>query len=162
MMGEQVVGIIPAAQTKVSFFASKTYALVFTTHRLILAEGTKELISAEVARAREAAKVGGSGLFGQVGAQLRAGSSWGMQFAGADPDAILGQVPTNQAYAPSEIRELKVDRKTRTVGGDDGIDQDYLKVTLETRDGKRTFDTGAEMPKVDDARRMAAWFMGPR
>jgi hypothetical protein len=162
MQGEQVVGVIPAAQAKVSFFSSKTYALVFTTHRLILAEGTKELMGAEITRAREAAKAGGGSVFGQIGAQLKAGSSWGVQFLGTDPDAVLAQVPTNAAYAPSEIRELKVDRKTRTVGGDDGVDQEYLKVTLETRDGKRTFETGSEMPKVDDARRMVTWFMGPR
>lgn len=162
MQGEQVVGIIPAAQTKVSFLSSKTFALVFTTHRLILAEGTKELIAAEVARAREAAKAGGGNVFGQVGAQLRAGSSWGTQFAGADPDAILAQVPGNVAYAPADIRELKVDRKTRTVGGDEGIDADYLKVTLETRDGKKTYETGSETPKLDEARRLVAWFMGPR
>ena len=162
MQGEQVVGIIPAAQTKVSFLSSKTYALVFTTHRLILAEGTKELIGAEVARAREAAKAGGGNVFGQVGAQLKAGSSWGMQFAGADPDAILAQSPGNLAYAPANIRELKVDRKTRTVGGEDGIDADYLKVTIETRDGKKTYETGSETPKLDDARRLVAWFMGLR
>jgi hypothetical protein len=162
MDGEQVVGIIPAAQTKVSFLASKTYALVFTTHRLILAEGTKELVAAEVARAREDAKASGSNVFGRVGAQLRASSSWGTQFAGADPDAILAQVPGNAAYAPGDIRELKVDRKTRTIGGEDGQDVEYLKVTLETRDGKRTFETGSETPKVDEARRLVAWFMGPR
>jgi hypothetical protein len=162
MQGEQVVGIIPAAQTKVSFLSSKTYALVFTTHRLILAEGTKELVSAEVARAREAAKAGGSNVFGQVGAQLKAGASWGLQFAAADPDAVLAQVPGNLAYAPADIRELKVDRKTRTIGGEDGQDVEFLKVTLETRDGKKTFETGSEVPKVDDARRMVAWFMGPR
>lgn len=162
MDGERVVGIIPAAQTKVSFFASKTYALVFTTHRLILAEGTKELIAAEVARAREAAKAGGGNVFTQVGAQLKSGSSWGMQFVGADPDAILAQVPTNVAYAPAAIRELKVDRKTRTVGGDEGMDQQFLKVTLETPEGKRTFETGSEVPSQDEARRMVAWFMGPR
>lgn len=162
MQGEQVVGVIPAAQTKVSFFASKTYALVFTTHRLILAEGTRELVAAEVARAKEAAKAGGSSVFGQVGAQLKAGSSFGVQYAGADPDAILAQVPGNTALAPADIRELKVDRKTRTIGGEDGVDQEYLKVTLQTRDGKRTFETGSEVPPVDEARRMAAWFMGPR
>jgi hypothetical protein len=162
MHGEQVVGVIPAAQTKVSFLSSKTCALVFTTHRLILAEGTKELVAAEIARARDAAKAGGSNVFGQVGAQLRAGSSWGLQFAGADPDAILAQVPGNVAYTPADIREIKVDRKTRTIGGEDGQDVEYLKVTLETRDGKRTFETGSETPKVDDARRMVAWFMGPR
>ncbi len=162
MQGEQVVGVIPAAQTKVSFLSSKTYALVFTTHRLILAEGTRELVSAEVARARDAAKAGGSNVFGQVGAQLKAGSSWGLQFVGADPEGILAQVPGNLAYAPADIRELKVDRKTRTIGGDDGQDVEYLKVTLETRDGKRTFETGSETPPVDDARRMVAWFLGPR
>jgi hypothetical protein len=162
MQGEQVVGVIPAAQAKVSFFSSKTYALVFTAHRLILAEGTKELVAAEVARAKEAAKTGGSNVFGQVGAQLKAGSSFGMQYVGADPDAILAQVPGNTAYAPADIRELKVDRKTRTVGGEDGVDQEFLKVTLETRDGKRTFETGTEVPPVDEARRMVAWFMGPR
>lgn len=162
MQGEQVVGVIPAAQTKVSFLSSKTYALVFTTHRLILAEGTKELVSAEIARAREAAKAEGRGVIGRVGAQLKAGSSWGMQFLGADPDAVLAQAPGNVAYGPADIRAMKVDRKTRTIGGDDGIDAEFLKITLETRDGKRTFETGSERPPVEEARRLVATFLGPR
>lgn len=162
MNGEQVVGVIPAARTKTSFFGSKMYALVFTTHRLILAEGTKELVAAEITRAREAAKAGGSGLFGQIGAQMRSSSSWGLHLMGTDPEAILAQAAGNVAYAPADIHGFKVDRKTRTIGGDDGVDQEYLKITLETRDGKRTYETGSEVPNVDEARRMVAWFMGPR
>jgi hypothetical protein len=162
MQGEQVVGVIPLARTKTGFFSSKAYTLVFTTSRLILAEARKDLVDAEVARSRAAAKAGGSGFLGQVGAQVKASNRYGMHYAGWDPEAILAETPSNVALAPPEIRALKVDRKSRGVGSDDDIQQDYLHVTLETAAGKRVYDTDAEIPDLAQARGLVAALLGPR
>jgi hypothetical protein len=162
MQGEQVVGIIPLAHTKTGFFSSKAYTLVFTTYRLILAEARKELVDAEVARSRAAAKAGGSGFLGQIGAQIKASNRFGMHYASWDPDAILAETASNVALAPPEIRVLKVDRKSRSVGTDDDIEQEYLHITLETASGKRTYDTDAEEPDVTAARSLVAGLLGPR
>ena len=152
MQGEQVVGVIPLARTKTGFFSSKAYTLVFTTYRLILAEARKDLVEAEAARMRAAAKAGGSGFLGQIGAQIKASNRFGQHYLGWDPDAILGETATNTALVPPEIRVLKVERKSRSVGTDDDIEQDYLRITLETAAGKRTFDTDADQPDLAEAR----------
>jgi len=163
MQGEQVVGVIPMARTKTGMFSTKAYTLVFTTHRLILAEARSDLVKAEIERSRAAAKEGGSGFLGQWGAQIKAGNAFGLHYMGVDPDAILAETPGNTAVVPQEIRQLKVDRKSRSSGGgDDDFEREYLHVTLETAADKRTYDTDAEQPKLDDARAMAAWFTGPR
>jgi hypothetical protein len=162
MQGEQVVGIIPLARTKTGFFSSKAYTLVFTTHRLILAEARKDLVDAEIARARAEAKAGGSGFLGQVGAQVKVSNRFGMHYAGWDPDSILAETPSNAAFGPADIRALKVDRRSRGVGSDDDIQQDYLHVTLETAAGKRTYDTDFEIPEIAAARALVAALLGPR
>ncbi len=162
MQGEQIVGIIPMARTKTGFFSSKAYTLVFTSYRLILAEARKELVDAEIARSRAAAKAGGSGFLGQIGAQIKASNRFGQHYAGWDPDAILAETAANVAFAPPEIRVLKVDRKSRSVGTDDDIEQEYLHITLETAGGKRTYDTDAEEPDVAVARALVTGLLGPR
>jgi hypothetical protein len=162
MQGEQVVGVIPLARTKTGFFSSKAYTLVFTTYRLILAEARRDLVDAEVARMRAAAKAGGSGFLGQIGAQIKASNRFGQHYLGWDPDAILAETASNTALVPPEIRVLKVDRKSRSVGSDDDIEQDYLRITLETAAGKRTFDTDAEQPDLAEARALVDRLLGAR
>jgi hypothetical protein len=161
MVDEKVVGVIPTARIKTGFFSSKAYSLVFTDRRLILAEMTKELLSAEIERSRAAAKEQGGGFFSQWGAQLKTSFSFGAQYFGADPATILAETPGNSALAPGDVRSLKVERKTRNAGADDEVEQVFLKVTIETATGKQTYETDSERPKVEDARAMAASVFGP-
>jgi hypothetical protein len=162
MQGEQVVGVIPLARTKTGFFSSKAYTLVFTNYRLIIAEARKDLVDAEVARSRAVAKAGGSGFLGQIGAQIKASNTFGRHYMAWDPDSILAETPSNTALAPPEIRGLKVDRKSRNVGSDDDFEQEYLRITLETASGKRTYDTDAEQPDLAEARLLVDRLLGAR
>ena len=161
MSDETVVGVIPTARIKTGFFSSKTFTLVFTDRRLILAEATKELVNAETERAKAAAKETGGSSFSQWSAQLTSGSSFGTHYVGTDPLAVLAESPGNSALGPGDVRTLKVERKTRNVGGDDGVDVQFLKVTIETATGKQTYETDDEKPKLDEAHSLAASVFGP-
>lgn len=161
MDGERVVGVIALARTKTGMFSSKAYTLVFTTHRLLLAEMTKAATVAEVERSRARAKEGGSGFFGQWGAQLKSSTSFGQHYLSWDPEAVLAETPGNVAVSPAEIRSVTVDRKTRSQGVSDDADfVPYLRVTVETGGWKRTFDTDAEHPSRDEARAMVTALLG--
>ena len=162
MTDETVIGVIPTARIKTGFFSSKAYTLVFTDRRLILAEMTKDLVNAQIERSRAAAKEQGGGFLSQWGAQLKSSFSFGSQYRGADPAAILAETPGNSALGPADVRSIKIERKTRSSGSDDDVtEQQFLKITVETAAGKQTYDTDAEKPKLDEARAMAAAVFGP-
>jgi hypothetical protein len=161
MDGERVVGVIPIARTKTGMFSTKAYTLVFTTHRLILAEMTKAAVSEQTERARSAAKGEGKGRMGQLGAQLRSSAAFGFHYLEFDPDAVLAETPGNAEITPTEIRSMTIERKSRSAGaGDDAIDVSYLKVTLDSPAGKRTFDTDHEHPGLEQARALVAGLIG--
>jgi hypothetical protein len=157
---EQVVGVIPMAHAKTGMFSSKAFTLVFTTHRLIVAEARKDLVKEQVERSRAEARNAGSGTLGQWGAHVKASNQFGAHYLGWDPEAILAETPGNVAVTPGEVRGFKVDRRSHSTGGDDGVDLEYLHVTLETAGGKRTYDTDLEHPNLDQARALVAAFTG--
>lgn len=161
MFNEGVIGIIPNARIKTGMFSTKMYTLVFTNQRLILAEATKDLVNAQIEQARAAAKAQGGGFFAQWGAQLKSGFRFGQHYLGMPPGAILAETPGNGALAPADVRELKIERKTRNAASDDGFEQDFLKITIEATTGKHVFETDGEQPKRDEARGMAASVFGP-
>lgn len=163
MEPERIVGVIPQARTKTGMFSSKQYTLVFTTHRLLMAEVTKAATTAATEQARNRARETGSGFMGQWGAQLSSAVSFGQHYLAWTPEAILAETPGNGALTPAEIRSLTVDRKARTVGaGDDADSENYLRITIETAAWKRTFDTDHEHPSRDEARALVAALIGAR
>jgi hypothetical protein len=161
MTDEMVIGIIPTARIKTGFFSSKAFTLVFTNRRLILAEMTKDLVNAQIERSRAGAKEQGGGFLSQWSAQLKSSFSFGSHYMGADPAAILAESAGNSALGPSDVRSMKIERKTRNAGSDDDFEQQFLKITIETAAGKHTYETDAEKPKLDEARGIAASVFGP-
>jgi hypothetical protein len=161
MDGERTVGIIPIARTKAGMFSTRAYTLVFTTHRLILAEMTRQAVSAQVERSRAEAKGDGKGLMGQWGARLKSSATFGSQYLELDPEAVLAETPGNTAITPPEIRSMAVERKSRSAGaGDDTVDVSYLRVTVDTTAGRRSFDTDHEHPGLDEARALVTGLIG--
>jgi hypothetical protein len=161
MDGERMVGVIPIARTRAGMFSTRAYTLVFTTHRLILAEMTKQAVSAQVERCRALAKGGGRGVTGEWGAQLRSTAAFGSHYLDIDPEAVLAETPGNTAITPQEIRSMAVDRSTRSGGaGGDALDTPFLRVTLDTTAGRRTFETDHEHPGLDEARALVAGLIG--
>jgi hypothetical protein len=160
MTDETVIGLIPTARIKTGLFSSKAYTLVFTDRRLLLAEMTKQLVTAETERARAAAKEQGGGRLSQWSAQLKTSVAFGAQYLGADPAAILAETPGNVALNPGDVRSIRIERKTRNAGSED-LEQLHLRITIETAAGKQTYDTDGEKPELDEARAMAAPAFGP-
>jgi hypothetical protein len=160
MLAEQVVGVIPGARIKTGLFSSKVYTFVFTDRRLILAEMTDDVYKHAVAAARSGAAASGAGFFGKWAAQMKAGFSFGQQYLGMDPGAILAETPGNSALAAGNIRQLRIERKERSGGSDNDVEQPYLRITLETAAEKRTFETQFERPGLDEARAIADRLLG--
>jgi hypothetical protein len=157
MEGERVTGIVTGAKLKTGLLSSKTYTLVFTDRRLILAETTKAVASANVEAARSASKAEGKGWMGQWGAQMKAAFAFGAQYFEMDPDAIVAETPGNPVVTQADVARFKVDRKMRSNGDDD---QPYLRITIEGPAGKREFKTGSDEPSEQAVRAMAAGVFG--
>jgi hypothetical protein len=116
-----------------------------------------------VERSRARARGDGKGLTGQWAAQLRSGATFGSHYLELDADAVLAETPGNAAITPPEIRSMTVERNSRSAGaGDDTLDVSYLRVTVDTTAGKRTFDTDHEHPGLEQARALVAGLIGHR
>ena len=155
---ERVTGVIPLARTKTGMFSTKTYTLVVTDRRLIMAEATSAVMKDVAEDARASKKAEGGGFFSQWGAQIAASIHYADRYLALSPDAIAAETPGNIVLAPSDVRAVKVERKTDRE--EDKPDRDYLRVTIETTSGKRTFDTDNEDPRADDARALLASLFG--
>jgi hypothetical protein len=61
------------------------------------------------------------------------------------------------------VHHASVERKSRTAGaGDDTLDVSYLRVTVDTTAGRRSFDTDHEHPGLDEARALVTGLIGHR
>jgi hypothetical protein len=149
---ETIIGVIPSAKTKTGMFSTAAYTLVVTNYRLIFARMTNDLVKQNTERVRAEAKAGGAGFFGQWGAQLKAAFAFAQRYMAMHPEAILAESPGNTFIAPSQVRQLKVERKWRSAGGDDDNSQAYLHIIIETTAGKTSYDTDGETPGVNDAK----------
>ena len=161
MQAESVIGVIPNARIKVSMFSTKCYTLVFTNYRLLIAEATKDVVTAQVEMARAQAKAQGGGFFSQWGAQLKASVGFAEHYRAMTPDQVLAESPGNGALNPADVRELRFESKSKDVGDDDApVHQEFLKITLVTGGGKKEFNTDTEDPNINQARAMAASVFG--
>ena len=149
---EVVIGVIPSAKTKTGMFSTAAYTLVVTNYRLIFARMTNDLVKQNTERVRAEAKAGGAGFFGQWGAPLKAAFAFAQRYLAMEPAAILAESPGNGFVDPSQVRQLKVERKWCSAGSDDDNSQAYLRIIIETTAGKTTYDTDGETPNVNDTK----------
>jgi hypothetical protein len=157
--GESVVGVIPNARMKTGMLKSECWFLVVTTHRLLGAHVTDELMKHVVEQARAQAKASGSGFFGQWGAQLKVSFGMAQRFLAMDPEAIIRETPGNWALYPGQVSWIKVEDKTRQQGDDNEID--YLRVTIATPGGQGTYDTDGNSPNRRQAQELLYRIFGP-
>lgn len=158
--GEQILGVIPSAQIKTGMFSKKTYTLVVTNTRLLFAELTNDALKGAIEEARAAKKAAGGGFFGQWGAQMGVALHFAERYLALDPETILAETTGNFAISPSEVKSIKVERKTEHGNDDNAMDRDYLRLTIEAQGNKREFNTEGENPRVNDARALLATTFG--
>ena len=160
MTDETVIGVIPAARIKTGLFSSKAYTLVFTDRRLLLPEMTEQAVrrgdGAELARRRRK----GGGRLSPWSAQLKTSVSFGAQYLGADPAAILAETPGNTTLNPGDVRSIGVGAEDaqRGLGGPRaGAPPDHH------RDSRRQADLrhGQREAEAGEKRAIAAPAFGP-
>lgn len=160
-MAETVLGAIPDARIKTGLLKSEAWVLVVTDQRLLGARVTDELMKQVAEQARAQAKASGSGFFGQWGAQIKASFTLGQRYCTMTPEAILAETPGSWALGPGQVSSIKVERKSRGGSGDDSPDIDYLKITIETPDGKGSYETNDDDPSQREVQALLARTFGP-
>ena len=157
---ESVVGVIPNARIKTGMLKSEMWFLVVTTHRLLGAQISGDLVKAVVEQARAQAKASGKGFFGQWGAQLNASFHMAQRYLAMPPEAILAETRGNWALYPGQVSWIRVERKSR--GGDeDSPSVDYLRITIATPGGSGAYETDDENPRQNEARNLLYRLFGP-
>jgi len=160
-MAETVLGVIPDARIKTGMLKSETWVLIVTDQRLLAARTTDELIKNVAMAARAQAKASGSGFFGQWGAQIKASFAVAQRYGAMTPEAILAETPGNWALWPGQASSIKVERKSRSAGGDDESSIDYLKITIEAAGGKGVYETNDDKPSQREVQALLARIFGP-
>jgi hypothetical protein len=160
-MAEKILGVIPNARIKTGFLKSEEWVLVVTDQRLLGARMTDELRKRAVAEAKASAKASGSGIFGQWGAQIKASYNIGQRYLAMTPEQILAETPGNWALAPGQVKEIKVEKKSRGGAGDDAPDIDFLRITVETAAGKGAYETDDDKPGQKEVKEMLGRLFGP-
>jgi hypothetical protein len=159
-MAETVLGAIPNARIKTGMLKSERWVLIVTDQRLLAARLTDELAKRIAEEARAQAKASGSGFLGQWGAQIKSGFAIGQRYSAMAPEAILGETPGNWALAPGQVSSIRVERKARNAGDND-LDVNYLRITIEAAGGKGTYETDDDKPGQAEVQAMLARTFGP-
>jgi hypothetical protein len=84
---------------------------VVTTHRMIFAQMTGEMLKDAAKAAREQAKAEGKGFWGQWSDQLKASFAYSQKYLTMAPSAILSETQGNFAVNNDTIHEIKMKLK---------------------------------------------------
>lgn len=130
MAAEQVLSVLGGITIASGFMGlkRKSYTMVMTDQRVILAELTSDMLKSAIEQARAETKADGGGFFKQWGAQIAASFSYAEQYASMAPEAALAQNPGNFAWMRDDIEKMKLKAgMTRDEGADD---PDYITVKV--------------------------------
>jgi hypothetical protein len=108
--GETAIGVILLRKPK-SMGRWDSFTGVITTHRLIFAQMTSQMLSDAAQQSRDQAKAEGKGFFGQWADQLRATFGYTKKYLTMPPQAILAETPGNFALDNNTISRINVHLK---------------------------------------------------
>jgi hypothetical protein len=109
---------------------------VLTTHRMIFAQMTSEMLKDAIKLAREQAKAEGKGFWGQWSDQLKASFSYSQKYLTMTPSAILSETQGNFAVNNDTIHEIKMKLKHTRQGN---MDLHEFEMEIKTNSGKFEF-----------------------
>lgn len=131
---ENILGILSLKKPK-SLGRYDSYTGVVTTHRLIFAQLTSQMIKDAAMQARNQAKAEGKGFFGQWGDQLKASSNYSQRYLTMNPIAIINETPGNFAVNNNTITEVKLNLKNT---GDDDSNTEF-EINVNSSQGRYQF-----------------------
>lgn len=146
--GEQVVGVMLLRKPK-SMGRYDTYTGIVTTHRMIFAQMTSQMLNTAIQEARDQAKAEGRGFWGQWEEQLRASFGYTKKYLSMDPNAAVAETPGNFFVNNADIREVKVNLKNLHRAGDT-VQRHEFELEVHFSQGRYTF----RMDKNDDCVKM--------
>ncbi|HAA84757.1 MAG TPA: hypothetical protein DCE14_00150 [Kosmotogaceae bacterium] len=103
---EEVLNVIPGGSA--GLFGAKSYDLVLTTERLILARISSQLQKEAIKKARDEAKEKGEGFFKQAAAQMRSSTKLYERFFKMTPDEIKAENDDNISIDFPSIKSIKI------------------------------------------------------
>ena len=161
-MAETVLGAIPDARIKTGMFKTEAWMLVVTDQRLIGARLSDERRKQVAESARAEATAAGSGFLGQLGAKLRVGPALMKCYGAMAPEAIVGETPGNWALLPDQVKSIKVERKTSGSFDDNAGEFHFVRITIDTGQGKGSYDTQDDDPNEQSVKALLERLFGPR
>ncbi len=144
---EHVHAIIPNTTLASGFLGMKStaYVLVLTDRRIVFAHTTKEMLKQAVTDARDSAKAGGKGFFGQWGAQLGAYAALAQRYLELPPEQTLAETPENFAIDRANIQSAKL--RAGHVDEDGQQSSDRLIIKAEGKKYTLTLQSGTRQAK---------------
>jgi hypothetical protein len=130
----KVLTMLPQAKKMKALGLFDSYTIVFTADRAIFAKLTGDVVKDVVKKSQEQSKAEGKGMFGRVGAQMKAFYNAHLRYLNMTPEQILAEDKSNFALPHTSVVALKV-RRRMEYGGDDGPGNPYLELEWETTSG---------------------------
>lgn len=131
---ENILGILSLKKSK-SLGRYDSYTGVVTTHRLIFAQLTSQMLKDAAMQARDQAKAEGKGFFSQWGDQLKASSNYSQRYLTMNPIAIINETPGNFMVNNNTITEVKLNLKN--IGDDDSNTE--FEINVNSSQGRYQF-----------------------
>jgi hypothetical protein len=143
---ENILGVMLLRKPK-SLGRYDSFTGVVTTHRMIFAQMTSDMLKEAVKMAREQAKAEGKGFWGQWSDQLKASFAYSQKYLTMVPSAILAETQGNFAVDNNTIHEFKMKLKHTRQGN---MDLHEFEMELKTSAGKFEFrmDENTEYVKL--------------
>ncbi|MDG6218370.1 MAG: hypothetical protein QCI00_02900 [Candidatus Thermoplasmatota archaeon] len=105
-MDERIIGIIPNVSS--GFFGQKSFNLIVTDKRLIVAIVTNKMLSEAIKQTREESKDTGDGVLKRMAKTASAGYTFHKKYFNMSPDKILAENTENFYLNQTMIKKIKV------------------------------------------------------
>lgn len=131
--GEAVLGVLPILQRRKGLFGSESFAVVLTSHRLIFALVTNQMLQEAAAEAKQQARQQGKGFLSQWGAVMTSGLRFAQRYLHMAPNAILAEHSENFYFLHNQVQQVRL----KDSDPDEPNDRD--QVEFHTTGGKHRF-----------------------
>lgn len=131
--GEAVLSVLPILQRRKGLFGSESFAVVLTSHRLIFALVTSQMLQDAAKEAKEQARQQGKGFFNQWGAMMSSGLRFSQRYLGMAPNSIMAEHRENFYLLHNQVQQVRL----KSSDPDEPNDRD--QVEIHSNSGKQRF-----------------------